>query len=187
MRLGPPDFDKLTDKQRHAYDLIANGPRGHVRGALAMWLHRPDFAEAAQALGAYSRFSSSLSLRLVEIGVLTLIVAWKAEFAWWGHSEIALKAGLSPEVLEAIRTGKRPPLDSDEDYVTYDLALALGRDRQVSQALHDRAIAVLGIDRTIDMIGVLGYYGIVCMTVVTFDIVPEGRERQFGGPAAEPT
>ncbi|EMS97434.1 carboxymuconolactone decarboxylase [Agrobacterium tumefaciens str. Cherry 2E-2-2] len=180
MRLSPPDFDNFTEEQKRVFAIIANGPRGHVRGALAMWLHRPEFAEAAQALGAYSRFSSSLSLRLVEIGVLTLIVAWKAEFAWWGHSQIALKAGLSPDVIEAIRTGQRPQLDSAEDYATYELALALGRDRAVPKELHDRAIADLGPDRTIDLIGVLGYYGIVCMTVVTFDLVAEGQPRQFG-------
>ena len=51
-RLPPPSPDSMTQEQRRVHDMILSGPRGQVRGPLAIWLHRPALAETAQALGA---------------------------------------------------------------------------------------------------------------------------------------
>ena len=42
---------QMDDRQKQVYDVIASGPRGNVRGPLAIWLHRVDLADKAQALG----------------------------------------------------------------------------------------------------------------------------------------
>ena len=75
MRLVPPDPATLTEDQRRVYDQITNGPRGQVRGPLAIWLHRPGLAETAQSLGAYCRYGSSLEPRLSELAILCMAVA----------------------------------------------------------------------------------------------------------------
>ncbi|WP_420227689.1 carboxymuconolactone decarboxylase family protein [Pigmentiphaga litoralis] len=107
-----PDLDPavMTDHQRKVYDMIASGPRGRVRGPLAVWLNRPGLAEHAQALGQYCRYDSSLPPRLSELAILVLARHWNSEFEWWAHKAIALKAGLPADVIDAIRDRQPPRL-----------------------------------------------------------------------------
>lgn len=107
-RLNPPDVEQMSEHQRRVYDAIASGPRGKVRGPLAIWLHRPGLAEHAQALGQYCRYDSSLPPRLSELAILTMAALWRAPFEWWAHHPIALKAGLDADVAEQIRAGATP-------------------------------------------------------------------------------
>jgi len=50
-RLPLPDPEKLTPEQRRAYDAIASGPRGGVRGPFAALLYVPELADRIQSLG----------------------------------------------------------------------------------------------------------------------------------------
>ena len=70
-RIPELDPGSLTAEQKRVYDEIASGPRGGVRGPLAVWLRRPGLADRAQALGRYCRYDSSLSPRLSELAILT--------------------------------------------------------------------------------------------------------------------
>ena len=51
-------LDAMTPAQRTVHDTIAGGPRGGVRGPLAVWLQRPQLAATAQAR-AMQRMASS--------------------------------------------------------------------------------------------------------------------------------
>ena len=94
-RLPIPNRDDLTPEQRAVHDRILSGPRGGVRGPLAVWLHRPDLADRAQRLGVYCRYGSSLPPRLSELAILTTARIWDASFEWETHRPHALSAGVS--------------------------------------------------------------------------------------------
>ncbi len=178
-----PDLDPaaLTAEQRPVYDAIASGPRGVVHGPLAVWLRRPQLADRAQSLGAYCRFGSSLSPRLSELAILVTARVWGSEFEWWAHKAHALKAGLPADVIEAIRTNGAPALTEPEDEAVYAVATTLNRDRRLDDALYARAIAVLGEGRLIDLVGVLGYYTLISMTINTFEVArPDGAPPELG-------
>lgn len=176
MRLPPPDPAALTSEQRRVHDLIASGPRGQARGPLALWLHRPDLAEAAQALGVYCRYGSSLTPRLSELAILTMATAWKAEFEWFAHKPIALRAGLAPEIVEALRTGQDPAFSDPEERIVHAVTAALARTRALPDALYTQAQEVLGAGRLVDLVGICGYYTLISMTLIAFDVpLPEGH------------
>lgn len=176
MRLASPDPATMTDEQRRVYDVIVSGPRGRVRGPLAMWLHRPKLAEAAQALGAYCRFDSSLSPRLSELAIITMAQLWQAEFEWWAHKPIALKAGVEPTIVDALRQGQAPVFADPDAEVVHAVTCALTNDRRLSDALYARAKEVLGSDRLVDLVGLCGYYTLISMTLNAFEVaLPEGE------------
>jgi len=179
-RLQPPKPEHMNEHQRRVHDAIVSGPRGRVRGPLAMWLHRPGLAEHAQALGQYCRYDSSLSQRLSELAIITMAALWKAEFEWWAHKPIALKAGISAEVAEQIRTGQSPSFDKEDEAVVHAFVHTLVETRQVPDALYEEANRVLGRDAVVDLVGLAGYYTLVSMTLNVFHIpLPEGEERSF--------
>ena len=181
-RLAPPAPEALSDDQRRVHDLIASGPRGQVRGPLAIWLHRPDLAERAQALGAYCRYGSSLSPRLSELAILTMARLWSAEYEWWAHKPPAQAAGLTPGIIEALRTGATPDFGDDaEASVVHRVVLELTERRTLTRPLYDEALATLGSGRLVDLVGVCGYYTLISMTINAFDVdLPEGAQPELG-------
>jgi len=181
-RLAPPAPEALSADPRRVHDLIASGPRGQVRGPLAIWLHRPDLAERAQALGAYCRYGSSLSPRLSELAILTMARLWSAEYEWWAHKPPAQAAGLAPGIIEALRTGATPDFGDDaEASVVHRVVLELTERRTLTQPLYDEALATLGSGRLVDLVGVCGYYTLISMTINAFDVdLPEGAQPELG-------
>jgi 4-carboxymuconolactone decarboxylase len=177
-RLLAPDPATYSDRQREIHESIARGPRGGVRGPLAVWLHRPELAASAQELGRYCRYETALDPRLSELAILTTARHWGAEFEWAAHKTEALKAGLSPDLVEAIRTGAEPHYGDDEERVVHAVARATLTTLEVPDPLYAEAVEVLGTDRLVDLVGVLGYYTLISMTLNIFRIPPlEGTAR----------
>lgn len=88
-------------------------------------------------------------------------------------------------MIEAIRTHQTPALDIEEQ-VVYDIARTMYRDRRLDDALFARGVAALGKAGLVDLIGVLGYYALISMTINAFGVeLPEGARPAFGeGPDA---
>lgn len=180
-RLNPPDPQTMSAHQRRIHDAIASGPRGRVRGPLAMWLHRPGLAEHAQALGQYCRYDSSLPPRLSELAILTMAAWWRSSFEWWAHQPIAVQAGLDAAVAEQIRAGDVPEFQQPDESVVYRFVRSLLETRQVPDALYQEAVQILGPDRVVDLVGIAGYYTLISMTINVFDIQPpDGSTVTFG-------
>lgn len=171
-RIAPLNPEKLNERQREVYDAIASSPRGVVRGPLAVWVNRPELADLAQSLGRYCRYDTLLSPRLSELAILVTARIWGAEFEWQAHKTIALKAGVSPKIVESIRKGETPTFTNRDEEVVYHFALAAQRDRRVSQTLYDEAVALLGEDTIVDLTGFLGYYGLISLTINVFEVDP---------------
>lgn len=175
-RLTPLDLDSLTAEQKEVADAIRSGPRGGMRGPFEAWLRAPGLADTAQKLGAYCRFGSSLPADINELAILLTGKYWKAQFEFWAHARLALQAGLDPAIVEAIRTGAEPPLTRDIERAVYAFVTEYLATHRVSEATYRRAIDTLGERGTVDLIGVVGYYGLVSMTLNVFEVgLPEGE------------
>jgi len=179
-RIPPLLPDALTDRQKEVYEAIVAGPRGRVAGPLAVWLNRPELADRAQALGQYCRFDTSLPARLSELAILTTARVWSSEFEWAAHKPIARDAGVSAEVIEAIRTGQKPTFAFDDEAIVYEFSQRLHTERTIDDELYKRAVSVLGETGVVDLTGILGYYTLISMTINTFDVAPpEGHQPEL--------
>lgn len=171
-RIPPLVPEQMTARQKQVHETIASGPRGAVYGPLAVWLNRPELADRAQALGQYCRYDSSLPPRLSELAILTTARIWNSEFEWAAHKQIALKAGLAPDIVEAIRTKRTPEFEHEDEAVVYQFATSLHRERSIDDALYARAAALLGDQTIVDLTGLLGYYTLISMTINVFHVAP---------------
>ena len=164
--------ENMTDHQRQVHDTITSGPRGAVRGPLAVWLNRPELASCAQLLGRYCRFDTSLPPHLSELAILTTARVWSSEFEWAAHKSIALEAGLSPDVIEAIRTHQDPHFEHEDEAVVHAFSKTLHTERHINNDLYSRAVDILGEASVIDLTGILGYYTLISMTINVFEVSP---------------
>ena len=176
-RMAPLDFKNLTPDQQRVADAIRSGPRGGLRGPFEAWLRSPELADRAQQLGAYCRFGTSLPRDVSELAILLTGKHWRAQFEFWAHARLARDAGLPEDVIEAIRTGARPALARDDLAIAYELVTEHFATNRLSAATYERAVRVFGERGLIDLIGLVGYYGLVSMTLNIAEVaLPEGEK-----------
>jgi 4-carboxymuconolactone decarboxylase len=184
--IRPIDIDPatLSARQRAAHDAILAGPRGVVEGPLRVWLLSPELADRAQSLGAFCRFGTTLAPDLSELAILVTGSFWRAGFEWHVHAPIAERAGVAPAAIEAIRAGKAPELNGAQDIV-YRFSRALLERHGVEDDVYAAAVRALGVTGVVELVGVLGYYGLISMTIKAFKVAPpEGAPDPFGGGQA---
>jgi 4-carboxymuconolactone decarboxylase len=176
-----PD-DRLDGEQRRVKAAIVGGPRGAMLGPYDAWLRRPQLAERARAVGDYVRFESTLPRDLAELAILTTARRWKAQFEFYAHAPFARDAGVPDDVIEAIRTGGEPPFADERHRVVHELVTEYFRTNRVSGATYARALDLLGEEHLVDLVGVVGYYALVSMTLNVFEVpVPPGVEEPLAG------
>jgi 4-carboxymuconolactone decarboxylase len=95
--------DKLTEAQKKASAEFAEGRGYAVRGPFAAMLRSPEVMLRAKAMGDYLRFKSTLAPRLSEMIILITAREWTQQYEWVAHYDIAMKAGLRPQIAAAIR------------------------------------------------------------------------------------
>ncbi|MFM0523414.1 carboxymuconolactone decarboxylase family protein [Paraburkholderia strydomiana] len=172
-----PDFQIATasDEQKTVLEDILSGPRGNLNGPFLGWIFSPELAQNAQKLGAFCRYKTGLPLRLSELAILVTAARWRSQAEWHIHHPIALEAGLPTDVAEGLRTGKTPSFADADDKIIFDFATELYDTKRVSDATYDAAVARFGLTVVVNLVGLLGYYALVAMTLNTFGMRAEGQ------------
>ena len=179
-RLPPLQPESMTEDQRSVYEEIRSGPHGKVVGPYPAWLNSPELARRARALSEFIRFGSSLPAPLLELSILITGKHWKADFEFYAHAKLAKKAGLHQDIIAAIAAGRRPEFADTDQETVYDLCTELFETNRVSEAFYQRAVEAFGLPAVVELIGTLGYYSMVCLTLNTFQIgLPPGESSPF--------
>ena len=168
-------LDDMNEEQRRVYDAVVRGPRGVVVGPLRAALHRPELAERWSQFGEILRYRTSLPPRLSELAVIVTARHWTAQIEWQQHSAAALKGGLSPEVIEAVRNGRRPTFAAEDERAVYDFCSEMHQNKSISDATYGRALERFGTLGVVELTALMGYYTMVAMTLIAHEIpLPEG-------------
>src|SRR6476469_8972353 len=139
-RLPPLDVEELSPEQKRVYDQIAGG-RKTVRGPFPMWLRNPKLAEHANQFGIALRDHSTIGRRVFELIVITVCRAWKVQYAWSSHAVQAEEAGVTPEIIAAIRDNRIPIFQDAAERVAYEVASEIMATHELSQPGYDKAVA----------------------------------------------
>jgi 4-carboxymuconolactone decarboxylase len=168
-RFAPLKPEELTPPQKAWADMIAPPPRNAriTNPPYRAYVRNPDLAPRLSALSDYLRWNTSLPPRLSEFAILLTARQWTAQYEWFAHYPLALKGGLDPKILGDIAAGRRPENMKDDEAALYDLVMALYRDKQVSDAVYGAAREKFGERGIMDIIGIIGYYDMVSMTLIT--------------------
>ena len=163
-RFAPLTSDQLTPEQKTMLDHLLSGERrGSTDGPFNVMLRSPEMGDLAQQLGARVRFHSDLPDKLRELAIILTARHWTAQFEWTAHRRAAERAGLSPDIIQSVATGKRPAaLDPDETAV-YNFTTELLTTKHVSDPAFHAVVTRFGERRTVNLIGLIGYYQLVSM------------------------
>jgi len=166
-RMPPIPADTLTDAQKRAVEEFKATRNADVTGPFVPMLRSPEVMSRARAMGDYLRFRSTLPPRLSEFVILLTARRWTQQYEWNAHAPLALQAGVSRDIVNAIAEGRRPEGMAEEHEVLYALCDELHRNQSVSDATYARAVAKFGEAGVVDALGITGYYTMLAMVLNT--------------------
>lgn len=174
-RMPPIPAGTLTDAQKKAIADFKAARSVDISGPFVPLLRSPEVMSRARAMGDHLRYKSSLPPRLSEFVILLTARRWTQQYEWHAHQPLAIEGGLKPEVVAAIAGNRRPAGMAEDEDAVYTLWHEVQRNQGVSDATYARAVAKVGEQGVIDVLGITGYYTMLAMVMnTTRTPLPEG-------------
>ena len=86
--------------------------------------------------------SSDLACR--NLAILVTARFWTSHYEWFAHKREALRAGLEPEVIDAIAARKVPQIHDAKGQAVYAYAVMLHEKHVVSDEVHEAVVREFG-------------------------------------------
>jgi 4-carboxymuconolactone decarboxylase len=173
-------MDQLNDKQKPLGEQIVKVSSVGLGGPYNPMLRSPVFGQKMFDLLYYLRWQTSVPLKLNEFAILIIGRQWRSQVEWFAHAPLAIKAGLSPDIVNELKANKRPSNMTPEESVVYDFVTELTTARAVSDETFNRAKQLLGEQQVVDLTAVAGTYITVAMILaMSEESVPPGKDLPF--------
>lgn len=179
-RISLPERKDMTDQQQLVLDDIVGGQRGEIVGPLRAAIHNPELADAWQKLGAVLRYKTVFDPIYSELAILLTARRWNCELEWVIHQEAAEKAGMSDEVIKAIRENLLPNFEDPKLSLVHNFISQLQNSGQVDDYIHSQITKVWGAVGVVELTALTGYYSMVAMTLNAHQIsLPKDRKARL--------
>ena len=173
-------MDQLTGQQKSLGEQIMGVSSIGLGGPYNALLRSPVLGQRMFDLLHYLRWETSVPLRLNEFAILIVGRHWRSQVEWFAHAPLAIKAGLSPDIVAELKANKRPSNMPAEEAAVYDFVTELTTKHEVSDDTFSRAKALLGEQQIVDLTAVAGTYIAIAMQLAMSEAsVPPGKELPF--------
>jgi len=173
-------LDQLDDRQKPLGEEIVKVSSVGLGGPYNALLRSPVLGQRLFDLLHYLRWETSVPLKLNEFAILIIGRQWRSQVEWFAHAPLAIKAGLSPDIVAELKANKRPSNMPPEEAAVYDFVTELATKHEVSDETFARAKTLLGEQQVIDLTAVAGAYVAVAMVLAMSEAtVPAGKEPPF--------
>ena len=172
--------EQLTDAQKPLAEQIMKVSSVGLGGPYNPLLRSPVLGQRMFDLLHYLRWETSVPLKLNEFAILIISRQWRSQVEWFAHAPLAVKAGLSPDIVAELKAGKRPSNMPPEEAAVYDFVTELTMKHAVSDETFERAKKLLGEQQVVDLTTVAGtYISIAMVLAMSEESVPPGKELPF--------
>jgi 4-carboxymuconolactone decarboxylase len=155
------------------YDAIADS-RGSVRGPYGVLLYSPDLAARVAHTGTYVRFGLDLPESLREIIIIATAREIHSQYEFAAHANLARKAGVREETIQAIAQGTAPQGLSGDEQNLVRYVQELVRNHKISDATFNAVQDRFGVQRTVEITALIGHYLLVGQILLAFEVeLPE--------------
>jgi len=173
-------MEQLTEKQKPLGEQIMKISSVGLGGPYNPMLRSPVFGQRMFDLLHYLRWETSVPLKLNELAILIIGRQWRSQVEWFAHAPLAIKAGLSPDIVAELKANKRPSNMPPQEAAVYDFVTELTTKHALSDETFKRAKELLGEQQVVDLAAVAGTYIAVAMQLAMAEqSVPAGKEEPF--------
>ena len=174
-RFSQLEMDGMDAEQKLVAEKMMSGPRKGMKGPFNVLLRHPDLCDKVQALGAVIRFQNAIPDPLKEMAIIMTGRHWTASYEFQAHRRMAIEAGLSPLICDAIADGRRPDSMSADEMMVYDFCSELLVSGHVGDGAYDKIKARWGEKGVVDLTSTVGYYCVASLVLnVARHPLPEG-------------
>ena len=177
-RLPRAKREELSPEHQKIWDHI-NTARSGGGGPYSMLLHSPAMAQHFAATEDYFRTSSLLTDADREIIILTAAREVDARYAWSRHEVRAHKAGIRPEVIEALRAKAPVSEFTGKERLLVEFTRTLMREHTLPDGLFQRMEEELGRAKFVEAVGLLGHYITIGTVIRLFEVEPTAGTKTF--------
>lgn len=165
----PDPTANLDPEARKLYDAMA-AKRGRIDGMYGAMFNHPALVEHVANLGTYLRFGATLPGEVRELAILLAARRLSVPYEWVKHVPPAEAAGLSAEVLEALRQEK--PLDAFSPLypkIAQAVSIVLA-ERSLPADLQADLEKELGLKGVLELVILVGFYRLIAAFIRAFDV-----------------
>src|SRR5712664_44163 len=174
-------LDDLTPEQRPLGEAIMKVSSIGLHGPYNPMLRSPKLGQLMYDLLHYLRWNSSLPNRLTEMAILIIGRLWTSSVEWYAHEPIARKAGLSEDIIAALKANQRPATMQSDESALYDFVTELYTKHKVNDATFANAKAQFTEQQIVDLTATAGtYVTIAGILAMAEEPVPAGKALPFG-------
>jgi len=172
--------DQLNDKQKPLGEQIVKVSSVGIGGPYNLMLRSPVYGQKMFDLLYYLRWQTSVPQKLNEFAILIIGRQWRSQVEWLAHAPLAIKAGLSPDIVAELKANKRPSNMSPEETAVYDFVTELTTKQAVSDETFNRTKQLLGQQQVVDLTAVSGtYVSLAMMLAMAEQSVPPDKDEPF--------
>jgi 4-carboxymuconolactone decarboxylase len=131
--------------------------RGGLIGPFNAFALRPAPGRAFNRWVQTDQRGSSLSAPIREVVILTVGVAWQADYEIYAHVAVARTVGLTETVIAGLRSGDTTGFAPDE-LAAHRFADELVRTHRVADPTYAAALDAFGRDGVLDLVHLVGMY-----------------------------
>ena len=173
-------MEQLSEGQKPLAEQIVKVSSVGLGGPYNPLLRSPVLGQRIFDLFHYLRWETSVPLRLNEFAILIIGRQWRSQVEWFAHAPIAIKAGLSPDIIAELKANKRPSKMVEDEAVVYDFVNELTSTHKVCDETYARAKKVFSDQQIVDLTAVAGNYVMVAMILAMAEqTVPPDKEEPF--------
>ncbi|MGE5156413.1 MAG: carboxymuconolactone decarboxylase family protein, partial [Betaproteobacteria bacterium] len=149
-----------------------------IRGPAQVWLAQPSLGLVLERLGATVRFESTLTARAREIATLLVAHHHASAFELYAHERLGRTAGLTDDDLAGLAGGALPAAADEQERAVHAVTRRLLEAGDLSDAEYAEAVRQLGVERLIEVVTLVGYYGLLALQMRVFRVNPPSDDHQ---------
>ena len=165
-RMPPIPAEKMTDAQKKAVADYKSLRSTDLTGPpWTVLLRVPDLVVPSLQLRLHNQQNSALSPKLTEMAILIAARHLTNSFEFNAHHTLAVKAGLSADIIAAVAEGRRPERMTDDEAILHDFCVELLQNKAVSDGTYARALGKFGEAGVVEAASLQGYYTFLAMVM----------------------
>jgi 4-carboxymuconolactone decarboxylase len=170
-RVPPASKDHLPNNLHEAFDAMVQSRGGLPRtGPASVMINSPEACRRAFHFSDYLRRDSTLPPHVQELAMLVTAREHDCQYVWNAHAASAKKAGISAELVEALREGDALPPLKPEEAAVINYGQEFFRSHRVSRGAFQAAQEQFGAQGLAELTMLMGFYAMLAFHVNAFDV-----------------
>jgi 4-carboxymuconolactone decarboxylase len=170
-RVPAASKESMPQNLQAAFDAMVQSRGGLPRtGPGSVMINSPEAYRRASHFSDYLRRESTLAPHVQELAMLVTARELDCQYVWNAHAASGKKAGLSAELVDALRDKKPLPSLKPVEAAVIAYGQEFFRSHRVSRGAFQAALEQLSVQGLAELTMLMGYYGMLAFHVNAFDV-----------------